>query len=81
MESTTPQSPEQGFEATVRPLFRSKDRDSMIKAFDLWSYDDVVAHHNAILREVEDGKMPCDGPWPVANVATLRAWIAVGCPR
>ena len=29
------------FERDIRPMFREKDRDSMLKAFDLWSYSDV----------------------------------------
>ena len=31
------------FERDVRPMFREKDRDSMLKAFDLWSHSDVQA--------------------------------------
>jgi hypothetical protein len=37
-----------GFEADIKPLFRKKDRDSMLSAFDLWSYDDVKSHADAI---------------------------------
>jgi len=32
------------FERDVRPLFRAKDRDSMLRRFDLWSRSDVQAH-------------------------------------
>lgn len=81
MTSPTPQNPTRTFETMIRPLFRAKDRDSMIKAFDLWSYDDVVAHQDAILHAVDLGKMPCDGAWTSADVAQLRAWIADGSPR
>lgn len=34
-------SPEISFDADIKPLFREKDRDSMRRAFDLWSYADV----------------------------------------
>ena len=52
------------FERDIRPLFRDKDRTSMLKAFDLWSFTDVVAHQDAILEQVRSGHMPCDGAWP-----------------
>ena len=38
------EAPKLGFEADIKPLFRDKDRDAMRRAFDLWSYGDVVAH-------------------------------------
>jgi hypothetical protein len=66
------------FERDVRPLFREKDRDSMRKAFDLWSRSDVQAHQDAILEKLRDGTMPCDGRWPAAQVATVERWIADG---
>ena len=49
------------FERDVRPMFREKDRDSMLKAFDLWSHSDVQAHQDAILERLRNGTMPCDG--------------------
>ena len=51
-------------EGDVRPMFREKDRDSMLKAFDLWSHSDVQAHQDAILDRLRNGTMPCDGAWP-----------------
>jgi hypothetical protein len=69
------------FEATIRPLFREKDRQSMLEVFDLWSYPDVRAHQDAILTAVSTGKMPCDGVWPGADVEEFRSWIAAGSPR
>jgi hypothetical protein len=42
-------------ERDIRPLFREKDRSSMLKAFDLWSHVDVVAHEDAILDQVRAG--------------------------
>jgi hypothetical protein len=68
----TPAGP--SFEHDVRPLFREKDRDSMLKAFDLWSHGDVQAHQDAILQRLRDGTMPCDGAWPAEDVtAPTRA--------
>ena len=66
------------FERDIRPLFRDKDRTSMLRAFDLWSYDDVVAHQDAIVEQVRAGHMPCDGAWPTEHVTELAQWIASG---
>jgi hypothetical protein len=66
------------FERDVRPLFREKDRDSMLKAFDLWAHSDVQAHQDAILQRLRDGTMPCDGAWPPDRVALFQSWIATG---
>ena len=66
------------FEREIRPLFRDKDRTSMLRAFDLWSYADVVAHRDAILSQVRGGHMPCDGAWPADKVSLLADWIGQG---
>jgi CDGSH-type Zn-finger protein/truncated hemoglobin YjbI len=66
------------FEAHIKPLFRDKDRQSMSRAFDLWSVDDVRAHSAAILQRVANGSMPCDGAWPQDWVATFRRWTESG---
>ena len=66
------------FARDIRPLFRDKDRTSMLKAFDLWSFADVVAHQDAILEQVRTGHMPCDGAWPAGDVSTLADWVAQG---
>ena len=66
------------FERDVHPMFREKDRDSMLKAFDLWSHSDVQAHQDAILERLRDGTMPCDGAWPPEHVAVFQRWIASG---
>jgi hypothetical protein len=66
------------FQRDIRPLFRDKDRASMLKAFDLWSFADVVAHQDAILEQVRTGHMPCDGAWPAGNVSMLADWVARG---
>jgi truncated hemoglobin YjbI len=66
------------FEAHIKPLFRPSDRRSMQFAFDLWSYDDVSAHADAILERLRAGTMPCDGAWPDAQVDVFQRWIDTG---
>jgi len=73
--------PEISFETDIKPLFRGKDRDSMRKAFDLWSYADVQAHADAIAEQVKKGSMPCDGAWPPDRVTLFESWIAAGKPE
>jgi len=68
------------FAADFRPLLRdSPDVDSM-KDFglDLSSYDDVRAKAGAILARLEDGSMPCDGPWPKEQLALFEQWMEEG---
>ena len=66
------------FAKDIRPLFRAKDINSMKKAFDLSSYNDVRTHGDAILGKVSDGSMPCDGPWPQEHVDVFRRWVEEG---
>ncbi len=66
------------FERDIRPLFREKDRDSMLKAFDLWSAADVAANGAAIAAQLRAGSMPCDGTWPAGDVDTFTRWLAAG---
>ena len=68
------------YERDIKPLFRAKDRDSMLAAFDLFDYDDVVARADAIVASLRSGKMPCDGAWPAAQVDKLQQWIDAGTP-
>jgi hypothetical protein len=77
MATSTPTS----FDADIKPLFREKDRDSMKRAFDLWSYDDVVANAEAIGKQLADGNMPCDGAWPEEQVELFQRWRDEGAPR
>ena len=65
---------------TFKPLFRTKDRDSMMQAFDLFDYDDVVENADAIVGSLRSGQMPCDGAWPAGQVDTLQPWIDQGKP-
>jgi hypothetical protein len=68
------------FENDVKPLFRERDRGSMISVarFDLWSRDDVAEHSQEILQRLEDGSMPCDEAWPEERVAIFREWAGTG---
>ncbi len=68
------------FDRDIKPLFRTKDRDSMMQAFDLFDYDDVVENADAILGSLRSGQMPCDGAWPAGQVDTLQHWIDQGKP-
>ena len=71
---------ELSFEQDIKPLFRTKDRDSMMQAFDLFDYDDVVENADAIAGSLRSGQMPCDGAWPAGQVDTLQQWIDQGKP-
>lgn len=68
------------FATDIKPLFREDDRASMEFAFDLWSYEDVVANAALVLERIEDGTMPCDEPWSEDRIGKLREWIAAGTP-
>jgi truncated hemoglobin YjbI len=68
------------FERHIKPLFREVDRQSMRFAFDLWSYDDVVQHADAIHARLGAGTMPCDGAWPKERVEVFQCWIGSGKP-
>jgi hypothetical protein len=69
------------FEQDIKPLFRERDRQSMISKFDLWSYEDVARLSEAILERLSDGSMPCDGPWGDDRIALFQDWIAAGKPN
>jgi hypothetical protein len=68
------------FESDIRPLFRERDRASMldVASFDLWAREDVVEHSQAILERLENGSMPCDQAWPDDQVAIFRKWVDDG---
>jgi hypothetical protein len=68
------------FATDIKPLFRERDRGAMKGAFDLWSYDDVRAHAEAIATHLRNGTMPCDGPWPADRVALFDRWRSDGTP-
>jgi hypothetical protein len=75
-------SPTQGetvsFETQIKPLFREKDRQSMSSRFDLWSYDSVKGHAEAIVARLRSGTMPCDGAWPQARIQLFERWMEGG---
>ena len=66
------------YDKHIKPLFRSQDRQSMTFAFDLWSYDDVCEHADAILARLRDGSMPCDGTWPAEKIDVFQRWVEAG---
>ena len=68
------------FERDIKPLFRAKDRASMMAAFDLFDYGDVVERADDIVAALRSGQMPCDGAWPESQVETLQRWIDAGMP-
>lgn len=68
------------FESDIRPLFREEDAEAMSWAFDLASYADVREHAEDIYARLADGSMPCDEPWPEAQVQRFRDWIDAGMP-
>jgi len=67
-----------GFGTDIKPLFRDRDRQAMQSRFDLWSYDDVSRHAEAILTRLRDGSMPCDGAWPQAQIDLFQRWVESG---
>jgi hypothetical protein len=69
------------FDRDILPLFRPEDIEEMSWSFDLSSYDDVREHADEIHTRLSEGTMPCDGPWPDANVERFREWIDAGMPR
>ena len=68
------------FEQHIKPLFRRYDRQAMSFAFDLWSYDDVSQHAEAILAQLEAGTMPCAGAWPQQQIDLFARWAGSGKP-
>jgi CDGSH-type Zn-finger protein len=71
---------ELSFTAHIKPLFRTKDRQAMRFAFDLWSQDDVSRQADAILARLRAGTMPCDGAWPPERIDAFERWMAAGTP-
>jgi hypothetical protein len=70
------------FEKDVKPLFRERDRATMlgVASFDLWAREDVADNSKAILDRLENGSMPCDAAWPDEQVARFRRWVEAGMP-
>jgi hypothetical protein len=74
----TPEDRTPSFARDIQPLFREGDRQAMTFAFDLWDYQDVRTHAQAILKRLTDGTMPCDGEWPEERIAQFRRWVEAG---
>jgi hypothetical protein len=66
------------YETHIRPLFRPRDQESMEFAFDLWAFEDVSEHADAILARLRNGTMPCDGRWPDDRVDLFERWVRGG---
>ena len=69
------------FATHIKPLFRSRDRQSMRFVFDLWSHADVSQHAESILHRLRSGSMPCDGAWPAEKVDVFERWATSGKPE
>ncbi len=72
---------EPSFGHDIRPLFRSKDIESMSGLFDLSSYQDVRSNADKIYEKLSNGSMPCDGVWPAERVQLFQSWINAGYQR
>ena len=68
------------FAKDIRPLFRDDPDVEAMKPFglDLSAYADVKALADNILAHLEDGSMPCDEPWPKAQIDRFKQWIEDG---
>jgi hypothetical protein len=64
------------FAKDIKPLFREKDRNSMLGRFDLWSFVDVRDNAPTILEVLRAGTMPCDGQWSPNDVNIFARWMA-----
>lgn len=71
------------FELHILPMFRLIDREHMIFAFDLFEYDQVVAHAEQIADRAAVDMPPVagGGPWPDEWVQLFRRWMATGFKR
>jgi hypothetical protein len=66
------------FDKDIKPLFRDKDRSSMLGHFDLWSHPDVRDNAPAILEVLQAGRMQCDRQWSADDIDLFARWIASG---
>jgi hypothetical protein len=48
---------------------------------DLSSYEDVRKQAGVIYSLLENGSMPCDGPWPEEQTKLFKRWIDEGMAR
>jgi hypothetical protein len=64
----------------IEPLFSQRDQEAMLIMFDLWDVESVRENAEAILEQLESGRMPCYGAWPEDRVALFRRWVQAGMP-
>ena len=71
------------FELHIRPMIRATDREHMLSRFDMWDYDQVVAHAEELLARLEaDMPTPATGgTWPEEWIAVFRRWKETGFKR
>ena len=69
------------FADDIKPLFRERDRSSMLHRFDLWSYQDVRDNAEDIVAVLRSGSMPCDGPWGSDDIERFASWMAEGMAK
>jgi len=64
----------------IRPMFREMPDVASMKEFglDLSSHEQVKENAARIYMVLEDGSMPCDGPWPMNKVAQFKQWMDEG---
>ena len=68
-----------GYAKDIKPMFRVSDIAAMKPAgLDLGSYNDVRAWADKILSRLQNGSMPCDGPWQQSAIDKFKQWIAEG---
>ncbi len=72
---------ELSFEDDIKPLFTQRDQEAMLIMFDLWDQEDVREHADDILKTLENGRMPCYGPWPEDQIDRFRRWKDAGMPE
>jgi hypothetical protein len=46
--------------------------------FELWSYDSVSWHADAIIARLRAGTMPGDGAWSQAQTDLFQRWVEMG---
>jgi hypothetical protein len=68
------------FANDILPLFRDTPDVQTMKSMglDLSSYDDVKTKASGIYSRLEDGSMPCDGPWPKEHIGLFKRWMDEG---
>ena len=65
--ATPSEGNELSFERDIKPMFRTRDRDSMLQAFDLFEYEDVVEHADAIVGSLRSGQTHAAVPLQVGS--------------